>query len=264
MDPVNGYQPASYQQDSALCAYDPNTQTVICNTTGTFFRYDPATNTNTLLSTGQYPPYSGYGAIDPKRKLYIFMGTQYQSTVPHVVVVDISSGSQFTAQDWSSQVTGCDALAGSNYPGLVYDPVLDRIVGWPNTGNTVYLFNPDQKSCTAQTFSNGPTNSLASTTGTFGRFQYFPALNAYAVVSLATLDAFRLTLSANAPIQVSNACDLNGDGVVNSLDIQIAINQALGVAACGNSALQQAGQCNVVDVQRIINASLGGACLTGQ
>jgi len=267
MDPVNGFNPLNgYWPNSAVCAYDPNTLTVICSSAGYLLRYDPATNTYTKLNNDVQPiPYSSFGAIDPKRKLFIFMGTAYQSTTPYVVAVDISSGSNFTAQDWSSQVTGCNALASAYYPGLTYDSVLDRIVGWPNSGNTVYLFDPDTKTCTAQTFPNGPTNA-PSTTGTFGRFQYFPGLNAYAVVSLATLDAFQLTLSTASPAgpPTSNPCDLNADGAVNSLDVQIAINQALGMAACGNAALQQAGQCNVVDVQRVINASLGGACRTGQ
>jgi hypothetical protein len=261
MDPINGYN-IGYQQTTPVCGYDPNTQTVICNSTGVFFRYDPATNTNTLLSTGQYIPYSSWGVIDPKRKLFIFMGTQYQSTTPLVVAVDISPGSSFKVQDWSSQVTGCEALAGATYPGLAYDPVLDRIMGWPNAGNTVYLFNPDQKTCTAQTFVNGPTNTLASTTGTLGRFQYFPALNAYAVVSLATLDAFKLTLSTTAPVQVP--CDINGDGLVNAADIPAAINQVLATTPCGTAALQQPGQCTVVDVQRVINTVSGAACRTGQ
>jgi hypothetical protein len=155
--------------------------------------------------------------IDPKRKLFIFMGVEYQSTTPHMMAVDLSSGSSFAVQDWSSQVTGCDALTGMTYPGLVYGPVLDLIVGWPNVGNTVYLFDSDHKTCTAQTFPNGPTNSLASTTGTFGRFQYFPVLNAYAVVTLATLDAFELKLSTTAPTQIP--CHVNSDGLVNAADI---------------------------------------------
>jgi chitodextrinase len=62
---------------------------------------------------------------------------------------------------------------------------------------------------------------------------------------------------------VLNACDLNGDGVVNAADVQIAINQALGAVSCSNAALQGNGVCTVVDVQRVINASLGGACVTG-
>jgi len=58
-------------------------------------------------------------------------------------------------------------------------------------------------------------------------------------------------------------CDLNGDGVVNSADVTIAINQALGTAPCGSADLTQDGVCNVVDVQRVINAALGQACRIG-
>ncbi len=58
-------------------------------------------------------------------------------------------------------------------------------------------------------------------------------------------------------------CDLNADGVVNAVDVQIAINQALGITACGTADLQQSGSCSIVDVQRVITAALGGACVTG-
>jgi hypothetical protein len=58
-------------------------------------------------------------------------------------------------------------------------------------------------------------------------------------------------------------CDLNADAVVNSTDIQIATDQALGRQPCGTADLQQTGNCNVVDVQRVINASLGQACRVG-
>ena len=61
----------------------------------------------------------------------------------------------------------------------------------------------------------------------------------------------------------SSACDLNGDGTVDVLDVQISINQALGLAQCTNSDLQQNGTCTVIDVQRVINAALGGACVVG-
>jgi hypothetical protein len=58
-------------------------------------------------------------------------------------------------------------------------------------------------------------------------------------------------------------CDLNGDGTVNVVDVQIAINQTLGYSTCTNADLQQNGTCTVVDVQRVINAALGGACVVG-
>ena len=70
------------------------------------------------------------------------------------------------------------------------------------------------------------------------------------------------SFSSAAP-PVSSRCDLNGDGVVDAVDVQAAINQTLGVTACGNADLTGDGLCTIVDVQRIINASLGGACRIG-
>jgi Right handed beta helix region len=60
-----------------------------------------------------------------------------------------------------------------------------------------------------------------------------------------------------------SACDLNQDGVVNSLDVQIAINQTLGISSCTNANLDGSGTCTVVDVQRVINAALGLSCRLG-
>jgi Bacterial Ig domain/Purple acid Phosphatase, N-terminal domain len=65
------------------------------------------------------------------------------------------------------------------------------------------------------------------------------------------------------PPTPTSSCDLNGDGKVDSLDIQLAVSQALGTIPCTTADLQQIGQCTVVGVQRVINASLGGACKTG-
>lgn len=58
-------------------------------------------------------------------------------------------------------------------------------------------------------------------------------------------------------------CDLNQDGVVNNLDIQIAISQAVGTTSCGSADLQQSGSCNIIDVQRVTNASMGQSCKVG-
>jgi hypothetical protein len=59
----------------------------------------------------------------------------------------------------------------------------------------------------------------------------------------------------------TNACDLNGDGLVNSADVQLAINMSLGLTGC-SANIAGANVCNVIVVQRVVNASLGGACLT--
>lgn len=59
-------------------------------------------------------------------------------------------------------------------------------------------------------------------------------------------------------------CDLNTDGVVDALDVQIAVNAAIGKTACGFGDLNGNGTCDVADLQRVINAALKvAACRTG-
>ena len=194
----------------------------------------------------------------------IFMGNASDGVTQKVNAIDISGNDpNYTVQDWTSQVTGC---AGMNvdWPGFVYDSAISQFVGYPNQGSTVYTFDAGTKTCVAQAFNNSPqTNPVLY--GTFGRFEYFPSLNSFALVNDVNQNAYSVSLNSisTAPA-ASPACDLNRDGVANALDVQIAINQALGISPCGTAALTGNGQCNVVDVQRIINASLGGACITGQ
>jgi YetA-like protein/Bacterial Ig-like domain (group 1) len=71
-------------------------------------------------------------------------------------------------------------------------------------------------------------------------------------------DIWQGTLSS-AGVSFSR-CDLNHDGLINILDVQTAINQAIGLSTCGNGDVNSDGLCNIVDVQIVINASLGGSC----
>lgn len=79
-------------------------------------------------------------------------------------------------------------------------------------------------------------------------------------VDFAALDA---ALQSNSLPQSTLSCDLNSDGAVNVLDVQLATNQVLGYAACGSADLNGDGQCTVVDVQRTVSASLGASCHLG-
>jgi hypothetical protein len=56
---------------------------------------------------------------------------------------------------------------------------------------------------------------------------------------------------------------LNGDGVLNAVDIALATNQALEAIPCTTGDLDRNGVCNVIDVQRVVNAVLGGVCRVG-
>lgn len=55
----------------------------------------------------------------------------------------------------------------------------------------------------------------------------------------------------------SSPMDVNRDGQVNVSDVQLAVNQALGVTGCGTADTNGDGLCNVNDVQRVVNAALG-------
>jgi hypothetical protein len=60
--------------------------------------------------------------------------------------------------------------------------------------------------------------------------------------------------------QTFSPCDVNRDGVVNTLDVQITVSQALGLSACTTGDVDHDGVCNVVDAQWVISAALGGSC----
>jgi len=53
-------------------------------------------------------------------------------------------------------------------------------------------------------------------------------------------------------------CDVNGDGSTNIQDVQLETNMALKTIACTNPS----GTCTVTSVQRVVNAVLGGSCVT--
>jgi chitodextrinase len=184
--------------------YDPNTQNVFMFHSTMLIQYNYTTNSYKNLANLAVPTemVGAGGVIDPKRKLFIIMGNDSwvpgSSSVHHLGVIDISGNDPtYAYQDWTSQVTGCDALTTAIYPGLAYDSVADRTVGWPSGGNDVYLFNPDTKSCQVQSYPNGPVGppSGATTDGIFGRFRYFPGLNEFAVVPNTNQNAYLLQLA---------------------------------------------------------------------
>ncbi len=166
--------------------YDPVTKLVYVHDRAQFFSYDPDSNTYTLLSTmaNGVPPLTG--VIDTKRRLFVGIGDG------HVKAISIAAGSNFQMQNWDSEVTGCDGLRNAYLPGIAYSPSLDRIVGWAG-GSSVYIFDPDTKSCVLRIFTDGP--GAQQVNGTNGRFRYFPDLDVFALVNDWQQDAFLLRLS---------------------------------------------------------------------
>jgi glucose/arabinose dehydrogenase len=92
----------------------------------------------------------------------------------------------------------------------------------------------------------------------------------YAFVSWS--DAGTQTHTINAPPintlytatfqDITSPCDLNNDGSANISDVQLCVNQAIGITACSTGDINRDTSCNVIDVQRAVNAALGGACVS--
>jgi hypothetical protein len=81
-------------------------------------------------------------------------------------------------------------------------------------------------------------------------------------ISRIRLVAIPLALLAVVPQPgwSQNACDLNVDGTVNVVDVQLATNMTLGLIPC-TAAINGPGVCNIVVVQRVINTALGATCV---
>jgi hypothetical protein len=107
---------------------------------------------------------------------------------------------------------------------------------------------------------NTNSQGLASTTLTVGATAGTNTVTATSGTLTGSPVVFTATSGGGSQ---SNSCDLNADGVVNAVDVQLAINQALGIAPCTNADLIGNGVCSVLDVQRIINAANGGVCRVG-
>jgi hypothetical protein len=188
--PSNGFGNSQLQ-------YDPNTQLVFLNeSTYGLWSYNATTNTYTFLGSDPSSLSLHEGTvIDPLHKLFLRFGDN------HAESISIAPGSDYSVTTLSA--AGCSGLEGNN-PGLQWDPVLQLVVGWPNFGGTVYLYNPVTDSCTTQTYStNAPpdsdmTGTPSTTNGTFKRFGYFPAIGVYALVNEWNIDVHTLRLTAGS------------------------------------------------------------------
>ena len=200
-DPTKG-APPSLALGQAYTDYDPNSKNVFVDAVINFFSYNFDTNTYTALNNSQnWVSAHASAVVDPDRKLFIIFGPN-DGNPWGTLVYDISQGSKYQLQNWTSQTTGCSALQNANFPGLAYDPIQKVVVGWAG-GNTVYLFNPDTKTCTPVTYPNGP--GAAQTNGTHGRFRYFPNLGVFAVVNDVDQNAYTLRIDPTTPQALSVA-----------------------------------------------------------
>ena len=180
--------------------YDPLSGRVVVIGNARSGSFDPATNSWTLSGTGHDYALGMSGALDTQRRRFVEVGRGRAYVYPVA-----SNGNPGTRETLTT--SGPQAIVGCDGPGLVYDPASDRLVGWCG-GAAIYSLNLDTRVWTqhAATNSVNPGDPYARTRpymGTFGRFQYMPALNAFIVVHSidANVYAYRLTSgTGTAPV----------------------------------------------------------------
>lgn len=69
-----------------------------------------------------------------------------------------------------------------------------------------------------------------------------------------------LPTNCSAGTVTAFSCDLNADGAVNVADVQLIVNEMLGVIPAVHD-LNHDGLVNIVDVQKEINAAMGAGCV---
>jgi hypothetical protein len=73
---------------------------------------------------------------------------------------------------------------------------------------------------------------------------------------------YQVNDSATPPPPNTSRCDVNANGTTDVNDVQLCANQVIGSTSCSSGDINLDSQCTVVDVQRVVNASLGGQCVS--
>ena len=91
---------------------------------------------------------------------------------------------------------GPQDLVKAACPGLTYDPVIDKVVGW-TSGTSLWTLDLDTLTWAEAkpAATNKVTPSAPCPTGTYGRFRYMPSGNAYVVVNSWNTNVFVYRLS---------------------------------------------------------------------
>ena len=229
-----GDSPASSDTLSVMTAWDSINNKVYLHTrTGGLFVYDPTVGADgefTRLSSESLTRFHYTMEFDPENNILLASNGQNGN----FYWWDVGNGS-YTKQTLSA--TG-DSVLQSTYqaPGLVFDPVLKKIIGW-NGGTTVYALDWNAKRWDPIVLQ-GPTPSAPQTRGTYGRFAYSPIQNRYVVINSVDTNAFTLKLTAGGGSAATPRIDLSSSAsrVVQGTPVALSWSSADAVSCTASGA----------------------------
>jgi hypothetical protein len=103
-------------------------------------------------------------------------------------------------------------------------------------------------------FGNGWGHQISSSAGTYGA-QWSTTFDVYASSTVS------FKAAGSGSTGTFSACDLNRDGLVNVVDVQVATNMYLGLTPC-SANIAGSGVCSAAVVQQVKDSALGGSCVT--
>lgn len=173
-------------------AYDPNSGLVFLHDSNDLYSYDYNKDEYKRLASGNDIGYHAAATIDPKRRLFVVIGRNANTQSGQVLTYDISGAAPVRVV---RKTVGGEALINSTYPGIDYDPILDRIVAW-NGGDSVFSLNLDTNAWSTHTFSGGPGAASPNRGhGTHGRWRYSAKSGVYVLVNNSSQDTILFRIS---------------------------------------------------------------------
>jgi|CXWL01.1.fsa_nt_gi parallel beta-helix repeat protein len=189
---------------------------------------------------------AGYGRIASRASSIEFYSSGNSSNTLRAIIYS-TAGAQFM----TTAGKGAIALNAWQHVAVSYDDAGDRKAHlYVNGVEATYI---EQPALTG--LLNKPAVKMMLGNREAGDRAFNGLIDEAQVYNRALSAAEVLALFNAAPS--GSVTDINGDGITNVTDIQIAVNQAAGGAACGSGDVNKDGVCNVADVQLVVNRSLG-------
>jgi len=192
--------PAGARGIGAYSAVDPVTGRVFVRGNYPATRlaeWDPKTNkwTDRTGRVNNRTDYYKTAAIDPIGRRFFGVGRG------GVYVYDFGKPGRVTQQVITTK--GPQDVVKSACPGLAYDPMIDKLVGWTSGPS---LWTLDLETLTWAEVKPAATNTVTPSkpcgTGTYGRFRYVPSKNVYILVNSWDTNVFVYRLSDRGAVKV--------------------------------------------------------------